>query len=177
MAACKLPAVMGPWNKSNCQSGLGTPPRQCFLDLAKFVLGNIFRSLLTERVTRQCSPGCIGGEAEKHLNLLTDYPLGLLYLALWDTRVYLTLGVICEPEWTNPILKFGICTLHSRRIVKQYSYRPFCQLDLFLKTFVPLRNTVVSSLLACICCCCCCCWFYPVVQFVPAIWENWTIWV
>lgn len=58
-------------------------------------------------------PRMCGGEGERHLNLLTDSPLGLLCLTLSvRCHVFLILGVICEAEWTNLILKFGICMLH-----------------------------------------------------------------
>lgn len=58
-------------------------------------------------------PRMCGGQGERHLNSLTDGPLGLLCLALSvRCHVFLILGVICEPEWANLILKFGICTLH-----------------------------------------------------------------
>lgn len=94
MAVCKLPAVMGPWNKSNCQSGLRTPPRQCFLDLAKFVLGNIIHSLLAERITCQCSPGCIEGKLR---NIWTCWLTTRSVCSIWhcETPVYILLGVSC----------------------------------------------------------------------------------
>lgn len=53
-------------------------------------------------------PRLCGGEGEKHPN-----SLGLLYLALSvRCHMFLILGVICEPEWANLVLKFGICTLN-----------------------------------------------------------------
>lgn len=177
VVSCKLPAVGGGGlDKSNGRSGLGTPPRKCWLELAKFVLGNVIHSLLTERVACQCSLGCMGGSWET--SKLVDWlPAGFaLFSTACETPVYFLFWVPCVN--LNGQIWFLMWNMHASLMTNNQSSNstatdPFadwiyyCKI-LFLCAILLSACYLPSFVVAVVA---------VFIQFLPDIWENWTLWV